>query len=195
MGKIGNPAAMAAVQTFNGMSPGAKTALVIGGVALVAGAGYLAYKRLFAPVDFALETLGLKEGEEDKQIKVFEESGAMKSFDPNAWRTLGNGKHMVYTPEAAKKRARIIYNANSWYNDDENAIYGVFRDAKSWAHVSRITEAFKSLYNKDLFFFLRDILSDSEMAIVTKIIQDKRPAVYSSLGAFSFDHQAAEKAG
>lgn len=64
-----------------------------------------------------------------------------------------------------KLSAEKLYNAKGIFNDDEDAVYGVFRKLESKTQVSQIAGTFFKLYNKDLKNYLQPpngFLSESE---------------------------------
>ena len=69
-----------------------------------------------------------------------------------------------------------IYNAKGFLsvgNDNEGAIYAAFRDCRNKIQVAQIAKGFSLRYSRDLYQFLRDMLSDSEMNEVLNIIGSK----------------------
>jgi len=70
-----------------------------------------------------------------------------------------------------------IYNAKGFFRglgpDDEAAVYAAFRDLRNKIQVAQLAEGFSLRYSKDLYQFLRDMLSDKEMNLVLDIINAK----------------------
>jgi uncharacterized protein YerC len=58
-------------------------------------------------------------------------------------------------------------------NDNESAVYAAFRDLRNKIQVAQVAQGFSLRYSKDLYQFLRDMLSDSEMNEVLDIITAK----------------------
>jgi hypothetical protein len=79
----------------------------------------------------------------------------------------------LLTAASGKSLSDILYNAHGIFNDDEKAIYSVFRALSAKSQVTSLAYWFKQNYNQDLFYWLKDFLNDSEMAIISKIIESK----------------------
>jgi len=62
-------------------------------------------------------------------------------------------------------QARKIYNANNWYNDDEDAVYGVMSRIKNDVDFVKMEEAFQDIAQTDMISYIRDFLSSSEIGI------------------------------
>jgi hypothetical protein len=78
-----------------------------------------------------------------------------------------------------KKWAAQVYNAKSYINDDEEAVYSAFR-GKTRAQVASIVQAFKATYGKDIDNYLArsqdefpytQFLSAKEYQIVINIVK------------------------
>lgn len=63
-----------------------------------------------------------------------------------------------------------IYNAKSFYNDDEDAVYSVFSSIPYKSMVGQLSVAFQNKYNKPLIQYL-DFLSQTEKAKLFGYIQ------------------------
>lgn len=83
------------------------------------------------------------------------------------------GGSVVLTPDAARKYAKFIYDSAHWYGDDEERIYNAFRQMKTQSMVTSIAIAFNKVYGKDLYYWLKSVLSKSELATVLKIVNSK----------------------
>jgi hypothetical protein len=58
--------------------------------------------------------------------------------------------------------AKTIYGSWHWYNDDEDAIYGVFDKLKSKVMVSQVADSYLSEHGAGLLTHLSDKLSEAE---------------------------------
>lgn len=80
-------------------------------------------------------------------------------------------KLLLYNDSAIK--AEKIHNAWGLFNDDEEAVYGVFRSLRYQTQVASIVDAYRKLYNQDLLTTLKTKLSDTEFNEIVKIIDTK----------------------
>ncbi|MEQ3656525.1 MAG: hypothetical protein ABNH00_11730 [Dokdonia sp.] len=70
----------------------------------------------------------------------------------------------VLDDASAKKLATIIKNAKGTFNDDEDAVKGVFgKKLRDKTQVASLSKAFYQLYKKDMWQYLNSFLSQSEM--------------------------------
>jgi hypothetical protein len=65
--------------------------------------------------------------------------------------------------------AKRIYDAKGVFNDDENAVYGVFQSLKTKSQVSFLASVFYTNYKKSLYGYLLSFLNTQEMANVAAI--------------------------
>ncbi len=66
-----------------------------------------------------------------------------------------------------------LWDATGYFNDDEEAIYGVFRGLKTKSQVAFLAKRFYDIKGQDLYSYLNNYLNDSEMLIVKGIIDQK----------------------
>jgi acyl-CoA-binding protein len=71
-----------------------------------------------------------------------------------------------------------IYNAKGYFNDDEQAIYGVFRAMKTQSQISALAKRFNQLKAQDLYSYLKNYLNEEELLTVKKII-DQKPKYFA----------------
>lgn len=125
-----------------------------------------------------LEKLGLKESAEDLETKAKLKEQETKF---NIWggiislqKAAGTRKVIkVLTKVGSEFYAKQINNALGLFNDDEQAIFGVFRQIRFKSQVASIVTAYFNLYKKDLLTTLKSKLSESELAEVINIIETK----------------------
>lgn len=83
-------------------------------------------------------------------------------------------KALILTKKYQELLAKKLWFAKgSWLNDDEDAIYGVFRLLKTKSQVTSLSAYFYLKYNQDLYLWLKDMLSPSEFGNVLKIVNSK----------------------
>jgi len=67
-----------------------------------------------------------------------------------------------------------LIKAKGIFNDDEEAIFNVFKNFQTQFQVMYFNEFFKATTKKDLFVFLYDFLDNDELARVVKTINAKQ---------------------
>jgi hypothetical protein len=85
---------------------------------------------------------------------------------------------LLLTQAGAAAYVDDLWDATGWYNDDEEKIYGVFREMKTQSQIAALAKRFNQLKNKDLYSYLRDYLNDTELLNVKTII-DQKPKYFA----------------
>ena len=67
-------------------------------------------------------------------------------------------------------QAKKLYNAFSWYSDDEDAAYGVFRRIKNDVDFIKLDEAFYDISKEDMIPYINSYLSNSEQGKINDIL-------------------------
>lgn len=125
-----------------------------------------------------LEKLGIKESAQDRETKA-KLKEQEKKF--NIWggvnslrKTAGTRTNIfLLTKQGAEFFAKQINKAFGVFNDNEQAIYGVFRQLRYKSQVASIVSEYYNLYKKDLLTTLKNELSDAEMSEIINIIETK----------------------
>lgn len=160
------------------LDPKTKGIVAVGGLLI---GGYLVVQ-VVSGAKGLLEALGLKDSKEDKEEdRLIENASKYPQFNPNYWwegSSTAAKKWLVYKDESAKTAAKKIKNAWGVFDDDEAAVTGVFRNARSKAHVSRIADAYFKLYSIGLFDDLKARLSSTELSDVIRITENLPAKVY-----------------
>jgi hypothetical protein len=73
----------------------------------------------------------------------------------------------------AIQEARKLHDAKGIFNDNEEAIYGVFRRLGYQSELVGISYWFAKTYNADLFEYLNGFLSDKDLIKIYKIVESK----------------------
>lgn len=128
--------------------------------------GYFAFNKIFGK--------SKEDKEAEKDLKEQEKKN-------NIWAGVASLKTNVkpsqniylLTTSDANIIAKKINSAFGTFNDDEEAIYGVFRKLRYQTQVASIVDAYKTLFNQDLLTTLKSKLSDSEFYEVIRIIDTK----------------------
>ena len=167
-----------------GLSDTAKNVIVIGGVALV---GFGIYK-VFSIVDGVTSAVtdplnDIKDVVDKKkelanklanELAKWENSKDFKmAFTPDPWKgKIGN--YSLVSNEVAMSFAKRLYDAIDKLDDDESAVYDVYRRTPSKASMMKVATAFSVKYKKDLYTELKDNLNTVELLKIAKIISDKK---------------------
>lgn len=67
-------------------------------------------------------------------------------------------------------QAKTLYNAFRWYNDDEDAVYSVFRRMKNDIDFIKLDEAFFDISKEDMIPYVNSRLSKSEQGKVNDVL-------------------------
>lgn len=121
------------------------------------------------------QKLGLLKTKEDRETEKNIESAekvpdSANFFSPTAKIPKGS---LLLTAAGAAALAKKLMKARGFFNDDEEAIYGIFRSLKTRSQITSLAFAFQKLYGKDLYFWLKAIMSAGELAVVVKIVNSK----------------------
>jgi|Laugrespbdmm15sn_2_1035079.scaffolds.fasta_scaffold29927_3 hypothetical protein len=79
----------------------------------------------------------------------------------------------VLTVAGADSYAKQIYNSWGYTNDDEEQIFGVFRNLRFKTQVGSVVSAYFKLFKKDLLTDLKTRLSTEEFNTLISIIETK----------------------
>jgi hypothetical protein len=85
---------------------------------------------------------------------------------------------LLLTQAGAAAYVDDLWDATGYFNDDEEKIYGVFRAMKTKSQVAALAKRFNQLKSKDLYSYLSEYLSDSELLKVKGII-DQKPTYFA----------------
>jgi len=99
-------------------------------------------------------------------------------WDYNKFLSSLPGGALLLTQAGAAAYVNDLWNATGYFNDDEEAIYGVFRAMKTQSQIAALAKRFNQIKNKDLYSYLRDYLNDKELLKVKGII-DQKPKYFA----------------
>lgn len=130
---------------------------------LMIGAGVIG----FTILNKILQTFGIWKSPETKALdNIVNDSGSF--WNPNYYKQFSSYSYAITTDQAAQY-AKQIYDSFGMFNDCEECVKGVFRQLRTKANVSFLSEIFYRLYGQDLITWLRggiwpqDRLSDSDV--------------------------------
>lgn len=128
----------------------------------------------FSLIKKLLETLGIWKGQDTKTLD--NASINPNSFwNPTYWQNFSSYSYAISTA-TAQAYADKIYNAFGAFNDDEEAVIGVFTSLRTKANASFLAYVFQQRYGMNLLAFLRggwwpqDRLSDADVAQINDYV-------------------------
>jgi hypothetical protein len=137
-------------------------------ILLLAG-GAIAYFKIIKPI---LNKFGTSE-QHKNDVKEIEQLKTENYFDIDYSNELKRNNIILTLNDYGKQTySKIIWDAKGipyLTNDDEAAVYGVFRALKSKTQVSVLAGYFFQKYNKDLKTFLQSFLNQNEFGNVATI--------------------------
>ena len=128
------------------------------------------------------EKLGLKASSEEKEAEKILEKQETKI---NIWqgteavkRAAGaNSTIKLLSYSSAATKADGIQDSFSFYNDNEERIYAIFRDLNAQTQVASLVDQYRLRHKADLLNALKSNLSTTEVNEITKIINQKPSGV------------------
>ena len=128
------------------------------------------------------EKLGLKASSAEKEAEKILEQQETKI---NIWqgteavkRAAGaNSTIKLLSYSSAASKADGIQDSFSFYNDDEERIYAIFRDLNAQTQVASLVDQYRLRHKADLLNALKSNLSTTEVNEITKIINQKPSGV------------------
>lgn len=128
------------------------------------------------------EKLGLKASSAEKEAEKILEQQETKI---NIWqgteavkRAAGaNSTIKLLSYSSAATKADGIQDSFSFYNDDEERIYAIFRDLNAQTQVASLVDQYRLRHKADLLNALKSNLSTTEVNEITKIINQKPSGV------------------
>lgn len=140
----------------------------------------------------AVYKLGTKIGifqtmDEAQQAQQLQTTLTSNYWLPNFWKDYLNRykKVMTLTPAAKQKLTDELWDAHGYFNDDENAIYGVFRQMNYQTSLSSLADYFLQTKKVDLLNWLQDFLNEDELKNISNIIA-KYKVGYSTDGGKTY---------
>lgn len=119
------------------------SSLIIGLVAV-----YFGYTKVIKPL---LESVGLSQSEAELEVER-QSSNPASPWNPNFWR---KSNATIITNDAVTKFINTIWNAPGYFNDDFDAVLGVFKQLKTKSQVSYLADKFNKVKGKDLLNWLQ----------------------------------------
>ena len=127
---------------------------------------YIAYK--------LAQKVGIFPSQESKaEAQNLQQLEAASVWDYNKFLSSVPPGALLLTQAGAAAYVEDLWDATGYINDDEEAIYGVFRAMKTQSQIAALAKRFNQLKNSDLYGYLRNYLNDAEMLNIKKIIDQK----------------------
>lgn len=142
---------------------------------ILAGGGIAIFKIIIPLINSVSKPGGslnpFADSEKDKKDKAAVEQLTNENyFDSSYYQDLmKNNTVLILTPSGQKTYSKILYNAKGIFNDDEAAVYGVFRALKCKTQISSLAKGFFDLYKTDLYGYLENFLNVNELGTIAEI--------------------------
>lgn len=156
---------------------------------LILAGGAIAIFKIIIPLINSVKSPGgslnpFADSEQDKKDKAaIEVTKNENFFDPTFYQELMKKNYcLILTPSGQKTYAKIIYDAKGVFNDDEAAIYGVFRALKCKTQISSLAKGFFDNYKVDLYGFLENVLNLEELGKISEIVNKLPIGISDSKG-------------
>lgn len=133
--------------------------------------GFAGYFLVIKPLLESLNVMDTKEEKDAEKLRQSTEKSGFKSdyWNPNFTAKPGY-KAFLLTESSARALVDKLWNASGAFNDDEEAVYAVFRTLRYKTQVSFLAYWFNKLKKKDLYTWLRDsVLNQDELNTVLTI--------------------------
>lgn len=126
-----------------------------------------------------LQKTGLLPSAESKQAEQnLQQLESSNYWNYNDFLSKAPAGHKLLTQAGAAAYVEDLWDATSWYNDDEEKIYGVFRAMKTQSQIAALAKRFNQLKTQDLYSYLKNALNEAELLTVKKII-DQKPKYFA----------------
>jgi len=128
---------------------------------------YLALKRI------GLIKSATKIRAEKDEARALKELRNAEFFNPNLYKEDKYSLVNLLSNDVANQYAKDIKKSWGWFNDDEAAVYSVFRKMANKIQISQIADAYAQLYKADLLGDIEYYLNAKERAFLWNIIDSK----------------------
>lgn len=134
--------------------------------------GFAGYFLVIKPLLESLNLMDTKDEKDAERLRTSTEKTGFKSdyWNPNYTGSKPGYKVMLLTESSVRSLVEKLWNASGAFNDDEEAIYAVFRQLRYKTQVSYLALWFNRIKKKDLYTWLRDsVLNQDELNTVLTI--------------------------
>jgi hypothetical protein len=138
--------------------------------AVIFGAIYI-FRKIGSAGSGFLSGLGITNTEAENQILTEFQNENYWNFNEFLSNMPAGG--LLLTQSYAANLVNQLWDATGFFNDDEEAIYGVFRSLKTKSQVAALAKKFYELKGQDLYSYLKNYLNDSEMLVLSGIVDQK----------------------
>lgn len=139
------------------------------------GLGAFVVLKALGAIDSLLEAVGVKDSQETKDLDNVS-SNPTSYWSPLFYQQAPAGAWLLKSATAAEY-ADKIYDAFGAFNDDEDAVFAVFKSLRAQSQVSQLAHVFNQRHQADLLTFLRggnwpqDRMSDTDVAALNSYIK------------------------
>ena len=133
---------------------------------------------------FALYKVGTKLGifqtskdvQDQQQLNIFQQGGTSSNFgsywSPAYWNNVAKkyGTATIIGTNVANNLVDTLWDATGIFNDDEEAIYGVFRQLQYLSQISFLAQVFYAKHQQDLYGYLSNHLDNAELQNIANIV-------------------------
>ena len=151
-----------AASAVKGLTENKYTPLVLGGIILTVG--LVGYFGIYRPLG---KKLGFVKTKDDKAADKLED---LSFFNPEIAKS--HPSRVTISENRANTLAKIIYDSDGWFNDDEDNVNGAFREMGSKYNLSYVSQVFINRYNKDMHTYISKFLDSDELSDVYTIIKN-----------------------
>jgi hypothetical protein len=144
---------------------------------------------------YALYKIGTKVGifqtstdlQQQQQLNIFSQGGSSSTlgsyWSPAYWNNVAKkyGTATTIGANVANNLATALWDATGIFNDDEEAIYGVFRQLTYLSQISYLAQVFYAKYNQDLYGYLSNHLNNDELNNIANIVSKFKITSKSSI--------------
>jgi hypothetical protein len=139
-----------------------------------AGAGFAIYAMYSIAEKFGLIKSSEQQAQ-DTNLQNLQTGGntVFGSFwSPSFWSEVAKkyGTATIIGTNVANKLSDDLWDATGIFNDDEQAIYGVFRQLQYLSQISFLAQVFYAKHGQDLYGYLKNHLNDDEMNQIAIIV-------------------------
>lgn len=131
---------------------------------------FILFKKVGSAGSGLLNIFGKNTEEENQQLSELKEANY---WNFQAFLNDAPAGALLLTMSYSLDLVNQLWDATGYFNDDEQAIYGVFRSLKTRSQVAFLAKRFFELKQQDLYSYLENYLNDSELLNVKGIIDSK----------------------
>jgi hypothetical protein len=120
-----------------------------------------------------LQFIGVFKDQDEINTEAGSKETSANPLSPKFWQYYRDERKnpTILTTASATQKAEQIRDAAGFFNDDESAIFSVFRTLKTQTQASFLADRFQTIYNESLIEFLNDTFDEEEFSKVYQIVR------------------------